>query len=272
MYSIGPRKDEVGKEFCMKDRLAVGKQIFVICCFWLVLDANEIRAQRKGISMETKQEFLKAVTQGNEARVRELLKTNRALASVTDEKGVSALLQAVYNGHKKVADILIASGIRLNIFEASAAGQTSRVRVLLTANGKLANQFAPDGFTPLGLASFFGHLDTVELLLNNGAQVNVSSRNFLKAVPLRSASVAGHLEIAKLLIARGADVNALGEGGETPLHEVAGVGRIEFAKLLLEHGANINARGETGKTPLTIALENKKAEMADFLRSRGGIE
>jgi len=64
-------------------------------------------------------------------------------------------------------------------------------------------------------------LETVELLLDNGAKVNVSFRNFLKAVPLRSASVAGHLEIARLLILRGADINALGEGGETPLHEVA---------------------------------------------------
>ena len=75
-----------------------------------------------------------------------------------------------------------------------------------------------------------------------------------------------------MLIDRGADVNARGEGDYTPLHEVAGVGRIEFAKLLLDHGANINARGDSGKTPLTIAIENKKNEMAEFLRSKGGVE
>ena len=222
--------------------------------------------------MEKKNEFFKAVTEGDEAKVRELLKTDQLLATVTDEQGVSALLQAIYHDRNKVAEILIASGINLNIFEASAAGQTGRVRELLKASAKLANEFASDGFTPLGLASFFGHLDTVELLLNSGAQINLPSKNFLKAVPLRSAAVAGHFEIAKLLIEHGADVNALGEGGETPLHEVAGVGRIEFAKLLLEHGAKINAKGETGKTPLTIALENNKTDMAAFLRARGGVE
>jgi ankyrin repeat protein len=222
--------------------------------------------------MEEKQEFLNAVKAGEETKVRDSLKANADFAKVKDEKGVSAVLQAVYNGRDKIANILIATGIKLDIFEASATGETQRVRQLLRTRRELVNEFSPDGFTPLGLASFFGHLDTVRLLLDNGAKIDVPSNNFLKAVPLRSASVTRHLEIAKLLIDRGADVNARGEGDYTPLHEVAGAGRIEFAKLLLDHGANINAMGENGKTPLTIAIENKKNEMAEFLRSKGGVQ
>jgi ankyrin repeat protein len=212
------------------------------------------------------------VTEGDVAKVRALIKKNPSLVRVTDQNGVSALLQAVYHGRKEVADLLLASGIELNIFEASATGRMGRVRALLKTDPGLANTFAPDGFTPLGLAAFFGHRETVEALLQGGAKVNVSSRNALKAVPLRSAAVAGHLEIARLLIAGGAEVDARGEGGYTPLHEVAGVGRIEFAKLLLEHGADINARGDDGKTPLTIALEGKQTEMANFLRGRKAVQ
>ena len=219
-----------------------------------------------------KQEFLTAVKEGNETKVRELLKTNSGIGNVTDENGVSAVLLAVYHGRNNIAQLLIASGLTLNIFEASATGSTPRVRELLNSDPNSVNAFSPDGFTPLGYASFFGHLETVRVLLDKGAQINVPSNNFLKAVPLRSASVAGHLEIAKLLIDRGADVNAVGDGGMTPLHEVAGVGRVEFAKLLLDHGANINARGNDGKTPLTIALEHNKTEMAEFLRSKGGVQ
>ncbi|HJP92208.1 MAG TPA: ankyrin repeat domain-containing protein [Pyrinomonadaceae bacterium] len=219
-----------------------------------------------------KPEFLNAVKEGDEAKVRELLGTNSDLATVTDENGVSAVLQAVYRGHDKIAQVLIASGLKLNIFEASATGATPRVRELLETEPDLVNAFSPDGFTPLGYASFFGHLETVRVLLDKGAQVNVPSNNFLKAVPLRSASVAGHLEIARLLIDRGAEVDAPGGGGMTSLHEVAGVGRVEFAKLLLDHGANINARADDGKTPLTIAIEYNKTEMAEFLRSKGGVQ
>ena len=243
-----------------------------LVAFSLLTSASNVHAQRKEISMQMRQEFLTAVKEGNEIKIRELLKTNPTVVNVTDENGVSAVLLAVYHGRNNIAQLLIASGLALNIFEASATGSTPRVRELLNNEPELANAFSPDGFTPLGYASFFGNLETARVLLDKGAQINVPSNNFLKAVPLRSASVAGHLEIAKLLIDRGADVNALGDGGMTPLHEIAGVGRIEFAKLLLDHGANINAKGNDGKTPLTIALEHNKTEMAEFLRSKGGVQ
>ena len=245
----------------------------VICCSIGALACDKsARAQRKGADVSTEREFLKAVTDGDAARVRELLKKNPSLAKTRGQDGTSALLQAVYRGHDRIVSLLLDSGIELDIFEAAATGRTERVRALLKSKPDLANAFAPDGFTPLGLAAFFGHLEAVKVLLDGGAEVNVSSRNALKAVPLRSAAVAGHLDIARLLIARGADVNARGEGGESPLHEVAGGGRIEFARLLLDHGAEVNARGDDGKTPLTVAIENKQTEMASFLRSRGGTQ
>jgi len=244
--------------------------VLIFGSFGALVHEKSAYAQRKGTDMSA--EFLKAVTEGDAAKVRELLKKKPSLAKTKGRDGVSALLQAVYRGRDEVVNLLLASGMKLDIFEASATGRTERVRALLKSKPALANAFAPDGFTPLGLAAFFGHVEAVQVLLDGGAKVNVSSRNALKAVPLRSAAVAGHLDIARLLIARGADVNARGEGGETPLHEVAGVGRVEFARLLLEHGADINARGDDGKTPLTVALDNKQTEMADFLRSRGGVQ
>ncbi|HKC66181.1 MAG TPA: ankyrin repeat domain-containing protein [Pyrinomonadaceae bacterium] len=257
----------------MREKIWSAALTVVLCCFVVTLVCEKPAcAQRKGEDMSTMREFFKAVTDGDAAKVRELLKKNPSLAKAKGQDGVSALLQAVYHGRDSVVSLLLASGIELDIFEAAATGRAERVRALLKSKPYLANAFATDGFTPLGLAAFFGHEEAVKVLLDGGAEVNVSSRNALKAVPLRSAAVAGHLDIARLLIARGADVNARGEGGQTPLHEVAGGGRIEFAKLLLDHGADINARGDDGKTPLTVALESRQTEMANFLRSRGGAQ
>src|ERR1051325_3264221 len=136
------------------------KTRILIFALLLSVVATDAYAQRTPITMEQKQEFLSAVKAGDETKVRALLKANADFAKVKDEKGVSAVLQAVYNGREEIANILIATGIKLDIFEASATGETKRVRQLLGAKRELVNEFSPDGFTPLGLASFFGHLDT----------------------------------------------------------------------------------------------------------------
>jgi ankyrin repeat protein len=217
------------------------------------------------------QEFLSVVTQGDVLQVKEMLSKVPSLAQARDDRGVSAILKATYYGRKEVLAVLLASGPELNVFEAAATGQTDRIRLLISANAGLVNTFSADGFTPLGLAVFFGHRDATEVLLSAGAEVNLASRESMKVTPLQSAAAGRRPEIARILIAHGANVNASQpDMGFTALHEAASNGDIEFAKLLLDHGANINAKTSDGKTPLAFALERKQAEMAAFLRSRGG--
>jgi ankyrin repeat protein len=184
---------------------------------------------------------------------------------MAEETGPSRILKALYHGQKDVVNELLASGIELNVYEAAGTGQTQRLRELIAADPSLVNSHAPDGFTPLGLAIFFGHAETVNALIDAGADVNLASRESMKVSPLASASAAGQLEIARVLIARGANVNARAAGEFTPLHESAASGRMEFAKLLLENGADVNARTADGKTPLDYAREHNRAEMVQLL-------
>lgn len=223
---------------------------------------------------ETKmnQEFLQAVTQGDVTKVRELLKADATLAQAKDQKGVSAILKATYYRKPEVVAVLLATDFELNIFEAAATGQTERVRALIKRDASLVNAFSTDGFMPLGLAIFFGHLETVKVLLAAGAEVNAVTRETMKVAPLNSAAAARELAIARLLIAHGANVNVRAADDFTPLHEAAANGDLEFARLLLEHGAEINARMKDGKTPLALALSRKRTEMAAFLRAREAVE
>ncbi|MGH9937204.1 MAG: ankyrin repeat domain-containing protein, partial [Blastocatellia bacterium] len=232
-------------------------------------------AYQKDTKGDTKmnQEFLQAVTQGDAAKVKELLKADPQLARATDQKGVSAVLKAAYYRKQEVVAALLATGVELNIFEAAATGQTERVRALIKRDASLVNTFSTDGFMPLGLAVFFGHMETVKVLLAAGAEVNTATRETMKVTPLHSAAAAKQAGAARLLIAHGANVNAAqAESGFTPLHEAALNGDMEFAALLLEHGANINAKMKDGKTPLAYALSSGQNEMAAFLRERGAVQ
>ena len=155
---------------------------------------------------------------------------------------MSDLLQAVYRGDQAAVDELLAEEPELDVFEASALGRIDRLRELLDADPSLANAWADDGFQPLGLASFFGHVEAVRLLVERGAEVNSASRNDFKVMPLHSAVAEKdpetRYEIATLLLEHGADPNARQQDDFTPLMAADQHEDERLRALLVEHGAN----------------------------------
>jgi len=154
---------------------------------------------------------------------------------------MSELLQAIYRGDQARADELLAGDPELDVFEAAAVGRVDRLRELLDADRSLANAWADDGFQPLGLASFFGHVDAARLIVERGAGVTSASRNDFKVMPLHSAAATGdpdvRYELAKLLLEHGAEPNARQQDGFTPLMAADQHGDDRLRSLLLEYGA-----------------------------------
>ena len=218
--------------------------------------------------MDLAREFFEAVKAGDQPQAEALLDREPGLLNARTPEDWSPVLLATYYDEPGIASLLIERGVVLDIFEASAAGQTSRVRDLLYEDQDRVNQFAPDGFQPLGLAAFFGHLDTVVLLLEKGAQVNSASRNSQQVMPLHSAVAARHHEIARRLLEAGADVDAQQRDGFTPLQEAAHNGQIEMAGLILGYGPDTSARNANGKTALALAEEMGHQPMVDFLQKQ----
>lgn len=153
---------------------------------------------------------------------------------------MSDVLQAVYRGDREEAERL-ASARELDVFEAAALGRTERLQTLLDEEPERANAWADDGFQPLGLASFFGHVDAARLLVERGAEVNSASRNSMKVMPLHSAVATqdpeARYELAKLLLEAGADANARQQDEFTPLMAADQHGDQRLRELLVEHGA-----------------------------------
>lgn len=83
------------------------------------------------------------------------------------------------------------------------------------------------------------------------------------------AAVGGRLETAELLLAKGADVNAARPWGPelpTPLHGAAWAGWPEMARLLVDRGADVGIRDANhGSTPIGWASFCDRREVLDVL-------
>lgn len=213
-------------------------------------------------------QFVEAVKKGDRVVVDRMLDADPALVSARDEDGTSAVLLAHYYGKPDVVAALLARAPALDVFEAATAGDVRRVTALVDADPSLANAVAHDGYSPLGLASFFKRREVVQALLERGAKPSVPSRDQgftpLHSAVATDAGSAMH-EIVRLLLDAAADPNAKSREGSTPLHSAAYTGDLEIAELLLAHGADPNATDPKGHTPLDIARDRKNVEVAAAL-------
>jgi ankyrin repeat protein len=197
--------------------------------------------------------FLDAIRQGDAARVQSLLAADPSLAVTCTPQGASTVLWAAYTRHPELAPLLLGERPP-DFFEACALG--------MAADAADVNAFAPDGFSGLGLACFFGHLEIARRLLDLGANPNLASNNDLRVAPLNSAVTTGSAAMVELLLARGASPNLEEASGYTPLHTAAGHGNREIIEMLLAAGADATRRTKDGKTPGDVARHYGHAEVA----------
>ena len=157
---------------------------------------------------------------------------------------MSDVLQAIYRGDRQLAEQL-AEGRELSVFEASALGRTERLRALLDGDASLAKTYGDDGFQPLGLACFFGHIEAARLLLDHGADPNTLGRNeHIKTNALHAAAAAENsdeqtrYELCKLLLENGADPDIpQGTNDFRAIDAARQNGDQRLEQLLIEHGA-----------------------------------
>jgi uncharacterized protein len=209
-------------------------------------------------------QLFEAIKAGRGDEVIRLVEENPALLQARDASGASPILVAIYHRHPGVAAVL-SRLTPLDIFEASALGQTERILQLLRAEPSLARAHAPDGFTPIALAAFFGHAEAAEALIVAGADVNAAARNALKVTALHAAVAGGSLSIVRAVLMAGADPNAPQQGGFRPLHEAGMHAKRELAELLLAHGGDPSLTNDAGQSAVDLAREKGHHEFAQWL-------
>jgi uncharacterized protein len=210
-------------------------------------------------------EFFTAIRENKQETIECLLRETPGLIR-EKENGLSPILAAAYNNQPKLANFLADKAGMLSIFEASAIGRITHIVRLLAHDPELVNAYSEDGYQPLGLACFFGQIESAQYLINAGARVNSHSQNRMKVTPLHSAAAGKHTAIVKLLLEHDADPNALQEGGFTPLHAATQNGDMQIIHTLLFHGADTDIKSANGKSPLDYARESGDLETVELLR------
>jgi ankyrin repeat protein len=221
--------------------------------------------------MEPAQEIFEVIRAGDKARLEALLAADPggggALVNVRNEQGHSPVLIAQYHHKQDLVAVLLAAGPVLDVFDAASVGRTDRVAALLDADPALVNAYSRDGFFPLGLAAFFGHPETVRLLLARGADVTQAARNPMRIQALHAA-VAGHsFEAVKLVVEAGAPVNAKQQEGWTALHEAVRQHNVELTRYFLAHGADPKLQNDAGKSAIGLAAEQDDTALLKLLKA-----
>jgi ankyrin repeat protein len=194
-----------------------------------------------------------------------LLAANPELAAAKTSLNVSPLMLSCYYHKPAVTNVLLKHTDNISLFEAAAADRFDEVAHLIYTHPERIDAFADDGFTALGLASYFGRFDIARYLVLKGADVNRPSDNGFNVYPLHSAAAGNFTSTARMLIENGADVNVKQSAGTTPLHSAAQNGNLELLILLLEKGAKVDIRMEGGKLPADLARERGFYDIAEIL-------
>ena len=178
------------------------------------------------------------------------------------DTGVRAFVGATFHGgtplhvaaranHVEIIKLLLQAGTDVNI-----------------RSGK--NQVDTIGYTPLHSACEAGRFEAAECLIQAGADVNMKeTETGDELTPLILAVQEGHLNIVKLLLDNNADVNLSTKYGIYPIDFAAGFrseeGSFEIVSLLVEHKAKLDLK----VTPLICVQGKDTSKIYSFLVKSG---
>ncbi|KAJ6496842.1 ankyrin repeat-containing domain protein [Mycena vulgaris] len=116
-------------------------------------------------------------------------------------------------------------------------------------------------------ASYNGHNQLVQLLIDEGADVNAEGGHYGNA--LQAATLNGHKQIVQLLIDEGADVNSQGGYHGNALQAAAFNGHEQIVQHLIAKGADVNAQGGHYGNALQAATLNGHELIVQLLINKG---
>lgn len=198
-----------------------------------------------------------------------LLYSHGSKINLPDKSGASVLTTTVLHKQYDVLDFLVAKGADINMADNSGStplmtaigckNQNQPVvlaylKKFLTFKPKLNNGSANE--YALHQAAFLGFVDAVQLLLENGANINLQSRTDGRTA-LYVTAVSKNIDTAKFLMKEGAKTEIADKAGYTPLTAAVIVADPDMVETLVDGGARMDVRtAASNLTPLVMAATN----------------
>ena len=178
--------------------------------------------------------LLHAAALSNACEVAEVLIQNGAKVNAKGNVGRTPLHAAVVANACEAAEVLIQNGAKVNAKAALRASISPHLWAVLNKKDANLERFA-DVCTPLHAAALSNAYEVAEVLLKNGAKVNVS--DYDDRTPLHYAALSNAYEVAEVLLKNGAYVDvsdSIGFFGKGPIAYADG----KTAKLLLRYSSD----------------------------------
>lgn len=127
-----------------------------------------------------------------------------------------------------------------------------------------------DGINALVYAASFNNEEMVKFLLEKGADANTvceikNEHTDISPTPLMNAAYKGNTNIINMLLENGADINYTTDYGMTALMYAASFNQFEAAKVLLENNADTSITDEYGRTALDLAKSEDYKDIVELL-------
>jgi uncharacterized protein len=181
------------------------------------------------------EDFFAAVKRDNAGNLQSLL--NRGFdPNTVDPRGFSGLYLALLDENLKAAKVLV-EWPRTNVDIRTAKDES-----------------------PLMIAALKGRMDFVKELIARGADVNKTGW-----APLHYAAAGGHLDIMQLLLDQNAYIDAESPNGTTPLMMAAQYSSAAAVKLLLDAGADPSLKNQLGLTAINFAKRVSREDSVELI-------
>jgi ankyrin repeat protein/GTPase SAR1 family protein len=147
-------------------------------------------------------------------------------------------------------------------------GYIDLVKLLVLRGANIEHRDSDFERTPFLIASIYGHVPVLNLLLE--LQCNKNARTKMNNGALAVACWQGHLDALQFLVDFGhLAVNEEHQNARTPLHWAARNGHIDVCSFLLERHANINSQDQYLQTALHKSCKGNHVACAELLISKG---